>query len=339
MKVSIVVPVYNVEKYLHQCVESLQQQTFKDIEIILVDDGSTDSSGMLCDSFAEKYDNVKTIHKENQGLGYARNTGLEYVTGDYVTFIDSDDYADIDMVEKLYAAAEQYMADAVIGGFKRVTNSGSVLFQETYDFQVFNGNQVQQELFMRMLGSSPERSDAIRMSVWNALYSMRVIRDSGALFPSERELISEDIIFDSVFFSKASRAVLINSNSYNYRVNEQSLTAKYKADRFEKSLILYNELIRRVKKLNMGELSVQRVQRQFFVNVRGCIRQEKPGVSKKSFIDSVKSVKKICADNSLQNIISDYPINKLGTKQAAFLKLVKHKMGFFLVVMSMKGIF
>lgn len=340
MKVSIIVPVYNVEKYLNECVDSLLRQTYKNIEIILVDDGSTDSSGKICNQYAEKLpDIIRVIHKQNAGLGFARNSGLDIANGDYVTFIDSDDYADEDLVEALVGAAIEEKADVVIGGFKRVTNSGEIVFREKYVPEMFERNQVCDRLFMRMLGSSPKRTDAIRMSVWNALYSMRIIRKHSIKFPSERVFISEDIIFDSDFYPKANRAVLINSEAYNYRVNEQSLTAKYKFDRFEKNLLLYKELEKRVTQLELGTEAIYRAQRQFFVNVRGCIRQEKKKISQKGIFEASKSVKKMCECEELQRIISKYPVKSLGIKQYIFLMLIKYKKGLVLAALSNANLF
>ena len=100
-KVSIIVPIYNVEKYLHRCVDSIINQSHKDLEIILVDDESPDKCPEMCDEYAKQDSRVKVIHKKNGGLGYARNSGLEIATGEYVAFIDSDDYVEPDMVEKL----------------------------------------------------------------------------------------------------------------------------------------------------------------------------------------------------------------------------------------------
>ena len=100
-KVTVVVPVFNVEKYLHQCIESLLNQTYRNLEIILVDDGSTDNSGTICDKYRQKDQRIKVIHKCNQGLGFARNSGMKETTSDYITFMDSDDYADEDMIEEL----------------------------------------------------------------------------------------------------------------------------------------------------------------------------------------------------------------------------------------------
>lgn len=340
MKISIVVPVYNVEKYLQQCVESLLNQTYSNTEIVLVDDGSKDSSGQICDEFAHKYsDKIKAVHKKNEGLGYARNTGMEYVTSEYVTFIDSDDYADPDLVEQLYKAAVNFNADVVIGGFKRVDNTGNMLYKEQYDEQIYKGDDVSNQLFMRMLGSSPEKSDAIRMSVWNAMYSMKVIRKYNVKFPSEIELISEDIIFDSEFYPYAQCGVIIPSIAYNYRVNEKSLTAEYRHDRFEKNMILYKELEIRVKELKMPEIACFRAQRQMFVNVRSCIRQENPSISGLSIKQARVNILNICNNVILIKVIKNYPLDKLSFKQSIFVRLLKYKCGNTLLLCSVLKLF
>lgn len=106
-KVSIIVPIYNVEKYLHQCVDSLLNQTLRNLEVILVDDGSPDSCPRICEEYKKKDTRVKVVHKQNGGLSDARNAGMKLVEGEYVAFIDSDDYVDLHMFEKLYAAAKK----------------------------------------------------------------------------------------------------------------------------------------------------------------------------------------------------------------------------------------
>ncbi|HDV0860284.1 TPA: glycosyltransferase, partial [Enterococcus faecalis] len=115
-KISIIVPVYNVEKYLEKCVRSILAQTFTDFELILVDDGSPDSSGAMCDQFAEQDQRVKVIHKENGGLSDARNAGIEIATGEYLGFVDSDDYIADDMYELLYTNIVKEDADLSICG-------------------------------------------------------------------------------------------------------------------------------------------------------------------------------------------------------------------------------
>ena len=109
--VSVILPIYNVELYLKECIESVIGQSYKDLEIILVDDGSTDQSPYICDEYAKIDRRIKVIHKKNGGLGYARNSGMKVATGEYVAFVDSDDYVDLDMFESMYNSAKKYDAD------------------------------------------------------------------------------------------------------------------------------------------------------------------------------------------------------------------------------------
>ena len=122
-KVSIIVPVYNVEKYLECCLESLINQTLKDIEIICVNDGSTDNSGKILENYAAKDNRIKVIHQVNGGQAAARNNGLNAVNGKYINFIDSDDWVDLDFIEKLYDAAERNSADIAVASIIRKKKS------------------------------------------------------------------------------------------------------------------------------------------------------------------------------------------------------------------------
>lgn len=130
--ISIIIPVYNVEKYLEKCILSVVKQTIQSVEIILVNDGSTDSSSEIIKKYAEKYTNIRIVNKENGGLSSARNVGLDIATGEYVTFLDSDDYIKADYLETLYAAAKKYDSDMVVSGQYKVDDDGKVLSEILY---------------------------------------------------------------------------------------------------------------------------------------------------------------------------------------------------------------
>ena len=112
--ISVIVPVYKTEEYLERCVNSILNQTYKDIELIIVDDGSPDKCPAICDTFAQMDERVKVIHKVNGGVSTARNAGLEIATGDYIAFVDSDDYIELDMYEKMISKAVEYDCDVVM---------------------------------------------------------------------------------------------------------------------------------------------------------------------------------------------------------------------------------
>lgn len=323
--VTVIIPVYNVEKYLERCVTSVLEQTYKNLEIILVDDGSTDNSSLMCDNLSLMDKRIKVIHKENQGLGYARNSGLEIAHGQYVTFVDSDDYIDSDLIANLVEAVKKAEIDTSIGGYKRVKDDGTVTREERYFDEIYIKEDVVKSLLPKLLGSSPEKSDSLRPSVWNCLYSMKIIKDNKIRFPSEREYISEDIIYDLEYYQYSRGVHVLNNISYNYRINDNSLTRKYKKNAYNLFKRLYNKELDIVAKYDLLEYTKYRITRQFFVNTLECIRQEKTKSAKKSYRSCLKSLKEICSDETLLTAISDYPVKKLGIKQQIFLFLVKNR--------------
>ena len=337
--ISVIVPIYNVQSYLKQCVESLINQTYKNIEIILVNDGSTDKSGEIAKQLKNIDDRIKLIDKKNEGLGYARNSGLNIAKGNYVIFIDSDDYVAREMIEDLYDELKKNNSDTCLGGFKQVDDSGKILFIEEYRSQVITGRDIYFNLLPKMLGSAPEKSDSIRMSVWNGIYSMDIIKKNNIKFPSEREYISEDIIFDMEYYKYCNSVTITNTSYYYYRLNYSSLTKRYKSNRFELSKILYKYIESELLKNNMGDDVIYRAKRQFFINVRLCIKQENIKISNKKFNKAIEDINYICEDKLLKKIIENYPVNILKLKPKIFIYLVKYKMSYLLYLLAYFKVF
>lgn len=332
--VTIIVPVYNVEKYINECVDSLISQTYRNVEIILVDDGSTDESGKICDSYATSDSRIKVIHKRNEGLGFARNTGLKAAKGKFVTFIDSDDKADADLVENMVNGIYEADCDTCIGGFKRISENGSVRYEEKYDKIIYEGEDVYNQLFARMLGSAPDKHDAVRMSVWNVMYSMDIILKNNIEFPSERVFISEDIIWDSQYYKYAQKAIVIDSTAYNYRITPGSLTQKYKPDMLKKICVLYNEMSNRI---SGDQMKIIRLQRQFFVNLRACIKQERSSVSKKGNEEIRIAIKEIVNNNVVHAVSDEYLKVIHQGKQKLFVWAVRYKYVTLLYLLNNAG--
>ena len=135
IKYSILIPVYNAERYLTKCIESVLNQTYENYEVILVDDGSNDSSGIMCDEFTKTDKRIKAFHQTNQGLIMARRNGIAKATGDFCLFLDSDDYWDIDLLETINQAILQYKCDLVIFKYRKVSETGNVLFEGSSIYQ------------------------------------------------------------------------------------------------------------------------------------------------------------------------------------------------------------
>lgn len=225
--VTVVVPVYNVEKYLDRCVESIVNQTYKKLEIILVDDGSPDKCPQMCDEWAKKDSRIKVIHKKNAGAGMARNTGIEEASGRYLLFVDSDDYIDLKTVEKCMFSLEKTQADVVMFGRFSVSADGTV--KETpvvTDEYYFSGNQVVDDILPGLF----VHERGIGISSCNKMYDLQLIKEKNIKYKSEREILSEDAIFNLEFFAYVKSVSIIPESFYYYFKNENSFSRSYRKD-------------------------------------------------------------------------------------------------------------
>lgn len=229
---SIVVPIYNVEAYLNRCVESLVNQSYKSLDIILVDDGSPDGCPAMCDDWARRDTRIRVIHKDNQGLGMARNTGLDSAKGDYICFVDSDDYLVPDAVERCFITMEKYKADTILFGRYDAYPNGEVIEDEKHVVEsVFLGDRVPEVLLPELFTSGM----GYGVSACSKVFSVRILNENHIRFKSEREIISEDSFFCLDYFSKSRNAVVISDRLYCYFKNEKSLSRTYRDDRQKKN--------------------------------------------------------------------------------------------------------
>lgn len=327
-KVSIIVPVYNVEKYLAKCMDSLLNQTLKDIEIILVDDESPDNCAQLCDDYAENDSRVKVIHKKNEGLGFARNSGLKIANGEFVAFVDSDDFVDVTMYEKLYNKAIEDNLDTVFSaGYYRYLETGQVdIHQETDLYICFDGSDICQNLLPNMIGSCPEHYSDVKytMSVWRAIYSLEQIKDHNVLFNSEREVYSEDIIFHIDYLSHSERVGMIPDCLYYYRFNPTSLSTSYKYDRYFRTIKLYNSLKTKLEKLDIYQYCSLNLDRFYLCMTRGLIWSEIKANKDKNL--RISNLNKIYNDGILREILANYPYKRLPLNYRVFFILLKYNM-------------
>lgn len=321
--VSVIIPVYNVKKYAYQCISSVINQTYKNLEIILVDDGSTDGSGNICDSFGELDNRIKVIHKKNSGLGLSRNAGLDLASGDYIYFIDSDDFISEDIIQKLMSEISTYQLDTIIGGYIRTNEEGKELYSKKYNSVIYRDNEVKTKLLPKLIGSSPYKKDSIRMSVWNVMFSKKVVKENNVKFVSERKYISEDIIWDMDYYNKAKKVKLVNYDGYYYRVRSNSLTKQFN---YEKRILQIRDLYlyEKGKLLELGifQVSKERLAREFFINLSACISQI---VRKNNFITGSGTILELMNDNFIRKIILNYPYKKTNFKSKVFLELFVKK--------------
>lgn len=333
-KVSIIVPIYKVEKFLNRCIHSLLNQTLREIEIILVDDESPDNCPQICDEYAQRDNRIKVIHKKNEGLGMACNSGIEVATGDYIAFCDSDDYVDRAMYKAMYKAAIEEQSDIIFTGIQTVDQEGIItpMSQPAEKKSIHDIKQIKQYL-LNMIASEPSapKDREIPMSAKIALYKREMITKYNLRFESERIFISEDLIWHIDTLCNAKCICLLPQTFYYYYNNTNSLSKKIRIDRFPLFLKLREEIIQRTKKYGLIAEVSTRTNRMFIGYVRFYIRQI--CCSKLTYTEKKKIIMPICKDKIWKEIWNTYPTHQMPKNHYLMLYLIKNKALFFMNLM------
>ncbi len=320
--VSIVLPIYNVEKYLNRCMQSVINQTYSNLEIIMVDDGSTDSSGKLCEEWKEKDSRIKVIHKNNEGLGLARNTGMDSASGEYICFFDSDDYIDLDTVECLYNAVKSSNSEIVTFGFKTVNSDGAVIKENVPSIEktVFSDQEVIDEFLPELISFDPHTgiSSGLWMSAWASMYSMKLIKENGWKFVSERIMISEDVYSLLILYKNVSRVTVLKRAFYYYCENDTtSLTRVFRPDRYEKQKTFLKGCLDICDDMNYSAEIRSRLRYQFMGNSLGAMKRIV--ISDASFGKRYAQINQIVNDDTMQEVVSGLDLkNETGMRKVLF---------------------
>lgn len=240
--ISIIVPVYNVEKYLPRCIGSILNQTFTDFELILVDDGSKDHSRAICEEFCKRDSRISLIHKENGGVASARNAALRIAVGQYVMFCDSDDYVSPDWVQRLYSIASSNTDAFVNCNVWTVSSDGNpVLRYDSEDTEPIVYMNSYFDLYASSLDSS----------LWNKIYSREIISENN-LFFDENLRIGEDVVFNVEYYKHCKQIILVNSPLYFYCNNATSLTHTYRPNNMEMHRIVFDARLQVIEAEYLG---------------------------------------------------------------------------------------
>lgn len=236
--VSIIVPVYNVEQYLEQCLTSIVEQTYENIEVIIVNDGSPDNSQVIIDVLVQNDNRVKSIVQSNGGLSSARNTGVLNASGNFVVFIDSDDWIDKNLIKKL--VSKSLGVDLVVSSYNRCYNDVSVprIFDLEGEFDPVFFQRRLTGLYKDEL-KDPSQLDSLVIACAK-LYNLNIIKDNNLQFVSTKEIGTEDLLFNLEYASHASKVYILNEPLYMYRRNNvSSLTSTYKPSLFNQWSLLF----------------------------------------------------------------------------------------------------
>ena len=258
--VSIIVPIYNVESYLSICLDSLINQSYQNIEIIAVNDGSTDDSSHILYEYAQKDSRIKVLNQENQGLSEARNTGIYHAKGEYLCFVDSDDWIDVLCIEKAIKSIQDRACDVdvVMWGYNRSSTNKvlPVKLSENTDF--YDSNNIH-FLVQRVIGPigvqlrTPQLIDSYG-TAWGKLFRTSIVKDNHIEFVSTKKIGTEDLLFSVEFFLLVKNAIVMSDCLYYYRkCVSTSLTARYKKNLYDQWTLLQDLVWNSIKENKLFE--------------------------------------------------------------------------------------
>lgn len=326
--VSVIIPVYNTEKYLNECLMSVVNQTYKNLQIILVEDGATDSSPLLCDIWEKKDSRVSVIHKKNEGLGYTRNVGLEVSDGKYVCFLDSDDSIELNTIEVCVNILESKQADACFYPRKTFDKKGNYSKCKNIPSKLeFENEEIRNEFSKIYWGPHPSDQEEpfLHPSVCRGMFLRKTIEDNRLRFQSERICLSEDVVFGLEFCKFAKKIIIIPLYLYNYTFNEMSLTKSYRPQRIEQAKALYSIMESQIKDYKGLSDALIRCQKRYVDTVRQCIEMEVKTIKLHGFFKAYSNIKKICEDPFVRSIFSDFIIRETKMRKKWFLSFVLKK--------------
>lgn len=333
-KVSIIVPIYNVEKFLKRCLNSLVSQTLEEIEIIAVNDGSSDSSLDIVNRYAENDQRIKIIDKDNSGVSDCRNIGISRVKGEYVAFVDSDDWISEGMMETMYNEIQATKSDVIMCSYVREFTDHSK--EKKFNLPqklVYEKNEISTKLHRMLFGpindelNNPEGLDSLG-TVWGKLYNLDLIRKNNIKFIDLNVIgSSEDTLFNIYYFKYVNRAIFLNNPFYHYwRGNPDSITSKYNPNLRYQWLNLFNLMNQFIIENNLGNDYKRALGNRICMGVLGLGLNECSKDNKLSTVYKMRNIKGILNDNLITNAYSNFNLDHFSIHWKLFYFFNKSKM-------------
>ncbi|WP_419725269.1 glycosyltransferase [Terrisporobacter petrolearius] len=321
--VSVIVPVYNVEKYLSRCLDSILNQSLKNIEIIVIDDGSTDLSSAICDEYSAKYENVNVIHKKNNRVSAARNDGIRVARGKYIGFVDSDDWVDIGMYENMYDIAENTKSDFVMCDLKKIGVENTYTVSQPIRSEYYNRKMIENELFpCIIMFDNIELPPTI--SNCTCLFRREFLKDNNIYYEEDVHYCEDSIFGSKVMYNANSFYYMKGQYLYNYFYNNNSTTIKCNMKKWDSYLII-NKRLKEYFKNDKFDFSRQiKINMLYFtLNFLGEIKK-----SDLSYENKEKECKRILNDNNVNGIFRNFNMPNVDIKLKLVIALIKYRLSF-----------
>lgn len=256
-KVSVIVPAYNCEMYINRVIKSIEEQTYKNIELIIINDGSNDRTSEIIEENKKKFDNIIYITKENTGVSATRNVGIENAKGNYIVFVDADDYIEKDMIEEMYRKLEESKADVAVCSYSNVTRSGEekVIFPWD-DGRIFTNLETKKQIMPLMI----ENYDG-EMKIWGTAWRMLIKKEKlKSIRFNESVYMAEDLLFTLELYSKCDSIITLNKCYYKYCNNSNSSMQKYNENFYNDSKKYHRIYLKLLEDIDIYKENVERYQ-------------------------------------------------------------------------------
>lgn len=295
-QISIIIPVYNAEKYIKKCIDSILNQTLADFEVILIDDGSTDSSREICDEYAEIDTRIKVVHCENNGAGKARNIGLDNARGEFIFFVDSDDWLEKNALESHLRYMDNY--DMSIGCSKNCYFNNETIKSSSIDYYYPAGKYKNKEDVRNMYVDIAV--NGVSHAPHNKMYKKNIIDKFSIRFPDYKKY--EDLTFNNQYIDKINSLVIIEETVYNYRVNSaEGVALKLPSDMFEIFSMVNDDLISLLKRWGVfDDVAKFKLQSHYITDVASCINNTYNPYLYFNFNKRYKYIKKIINNDKVK---------------------------------------
>lgn len=332
-EVSIVIPIYNVEKYLNRCIESVINQTFSEIEVIALNNGSTDNSLNILKEYAKRDKRIRIIDNDNIGVSEARNIGIMEAKGKYIVFVDSDDWIDSNMIEILYKNISINSCDLVMCTYVReFENHSKEKVFNLPEVNLYVDNEVKEQLLRKLVGpvgkelSNPEYLDALG-TVWAKIYKASMLKEKYLRFVDLREIGSgEDTLFNIYVFNEVNKVILLNKPMYHYwRGNSNSITSRYIPNFVEKRRNYFNYMKDFIKNNNLGNEYEIALNNRICTSVLGMGLLECSKSNDISFFDKIRNIKGILKEDYIDNAYRNLELSNFSLHWRVFYFFNKYK--------------
>lgn len=325
-KLSIIIPIYNAQTYLNECLNSIYNQTFKDFEVLLIDDGSTDNSKHIIETFTKKDSRFKYIYKDNSGVSATRNLGIEKSTGKYVTFVDSDDWLDDCMYSEMIDKITNTNSEIALCSYVREYPHLNEQKKEILPFKdktLFKDNEVRDIVLYEMLGKKALHNTSIMGSVWRLVISRDFIINNDLKF-REDTVIGEDLLFCIYALGVCNRLCIVNKHFYHYRFTQNSAMTKYRPNQWDIGYGFNKKFRNALNNLSfsdLDELIAFDLIRAALCSCEMICKNE----NKDSFFNKLKSISNICKTKDLETFINKIDFNKISSKDKLKINFLKYK--------------